>query len=131
MYSGIPPSPPSPPLPPVRTHWVRTRPLNGCEIRVQWFHTEISHTGIIEDTHPVTRAIGVSHTACKYDFRRNLRSHSGSVYFLVTPSNSTVLVSLLTRYSTGITLVSYWYYADAVLALYWYHTCIIVTIHIN
>ena len=32
-----------------------------------------------EDTHPVIRAIGVSHTACKCEFRQNLRSHSWSV----------------------------------------------------
>ena len=29
-----------------------------------------------EDTQLVMRAIGVSHTACKDEFRRNLRSHS-------------------------------------------------------
>ena len=28
------------------------------------------------------RAIGVSHTACKYEFRKNIRSHSWSVFFL-------------------------------------------------
>ena len=33
-----------------------------------------------EDTHTVIRAIGVSHTACKYEFRQKLRSHSWSVY---------------------------------------------------
>ena len=33
-----------------------------------------------EDTHPVIRAIGVSHTSCKYKFRQNLRSPAG-VYF--------------------------------------------------
>ena len=33
-----------------------------------------------EDTHPVIRAIGVSHTACKDEFRQNLRSHSWSVF---------------------------------------------------
>ena len=32
-----------------------------------------------EDTHPGTRAIGVSHTACKDEFRRNLRRHVWSV----------------------------------------------------
>ena len=31
-------------------------------------------------THTVTRAIGVSQTACKDGFRRNLRSHSWSVF---------------------------------------------------
>ena len=30
--------------------------------------------------HPVIRAIGVSHTACKDEFRRNIRSHSWSVF---------------------------------------------------
>ena len=33
-----------------------------------------------EDTQPVIRAIGVSHTACKDEFRQNLRSHSWSVF---------------------------------------------------
>ena len=32
-----------------------------------------------EDTQPVIRAIGVSHTACKDEFRQNIRSHSWSV----------------------------------------------------
>ena len=35
------------------------------------------YTILSEGTSPVIRAIGVSHTACKkYEFRRNLRSHS-------------------------------------------------------
>ena len=33
-----------------------------------------------EDTQPVIRAIGVSHTACKDEFRQYLRSHSWSVF---------------------------------------------------
>ena len=33
-----------------------------------------------EDTQPAIRAIGVSHTACKDEFRQNLRSHSWSVF---------------------------------------------------
>ena len=33
-----------------------------------------------EDTQPVIRAIGVSHTACKDEFRQNIRSHSWSVF---------------------------------------------------
>ena len=32
------------------------------------------------NTQPVIRAIGVSHTACEDEFRRNLRSHSCSVF---------------------------------------------------
>ena len=41
----------------------------------------ISPTYILnEDTQLVMRAIGVSHTACKDEFRRNLRSHSWSVF---------------------------------------------------
>ena len=36
-----------------------------------------------EDSHPVIRAIGVSHTACKDEFRQNLRSHSWSVFLLL------------------------------------------------
>ena len=35
-----------------------------------------------EDTQLVMRAIGVSHTACKDEFRRNLRSHSWGVFSL-------------------------------------------------
>ena len=31
-----------------------------------------------EDTRAVIRAIGVSHTACKYEFRQNIRSHNWS-----------------------------------------------------
>ena len=31
---------------------------------------------LYEDTQPVIRAIGVSHTACKDEFRQNIRSHS-------------------------------------------------------
>ena len=34
-----------------------------------------------EDTQPVIRAIGVSHTTCKDKFRQNIRSPSWSVYF--------------------------------------------------
>ena len=33
-----------------------------------------------EDTQPVKRAIGVSHTACEDEFRQNLRSHSWRVF---------------------------------------------------
>ena len=32
-----------------------------------------------EDTQAVIRAIGISHTACKDEFRQNIRSHSWSV----------------------------------------------------
>ena len=35
-----------------------------------------------KDTQPVIRAIGVSHTACKYEFRRNLRPRSWSVFLV-------------------------------------------------
>ena len=34
-------------------------------------------------TQPVMRAIGVSHAACKDEFRQNLRSHSWSVFLLL------------------------------------------------
>ena len=37
----------------------------------------------MSDTYPVVRAIGVSHTACKYEFRRNLRYHSWSVFLFL------------------------------------------------
>ena len=33
-----------------------------------------------EDTQPVIRAIVVSHTACKYEFRQSIRSHRWSVF---------------------------------------------------
>ena len=42
---------------------------------LQYRHGDILN----EDTQPVIRAIGVSHTACKDEFRQNLRSHSWSV----------------------------------------------------
>ena len=41
-----------------------------------------------EDTHPVVRAIGVSHTACRDEFRQNLRSHSWSVFLFLCYSVS-------------------------------------------
>ena len=34
-------------------------------------------------THTVMRAMGVSHTACKVEFRQNLRSHCWSVIFFI------------------------------------------------
>ena len=33
-----------------------------------------------ENAQPAIRAIGVSHTACKYEFRHNIRNHSWSVF---------------------------------------------------
>ena len=36
-----------------------------------------------EDTQPVIRAIGVSHTACKDEVRQYLRSHSWSVFLFL------------------------------------------------
>ena len=33
-----------------------------------------------EHTQPVIRAIGVSHTGCKYEFRQNIRPHRSSVF---------------------------------------------------
>ena len=36
-----------------------------------------------EDTHPVIRAIGVSHTGCKDEFRRKLRSHSWNLFLFL------------------------------------------------
>ena len=39
-----------------------------------------------EDTHPVIRAIGVSHTACRDEFRQNLRSHSWSYFYFYNVS---------------------------------------------
>ena len=35
-----------------------------------------------EDTQLVIRAVGVSHTACKDEFRQDIRSHSWSVFSL-------------------------------------------------
>ena len=45
-------------------------------VNVRTTTTTILH----EDTHLVIRATGVSHTACKDEFRRNLRSHSWYVF---------------------------------------------------
>ena len=40
-----------------------------------------SYTCILdEETQPVMRAIGISHTACKDEFRQNIRSHNWSVF---------------------------------------------------
>ena len=36
-----------------------------------------------ENTQPEIRAIGVSHTACKDEFRRNLRSHSWCIFIFI------------------------------------------------
>ena len=54
-------------------------------IATLWLHGESSTYILNEDTQPVIRAFGVSHTACKDEFRRNLRSHSWSVtsFFLI------------------------------------------------
>ena len=52
----------------------------------EFFHNGRGHIVLLknkhiyEDTQLVMRAIGVSHTACKDEFRRNLRSHSWSVF---------------------------------------------------
>ena len=48
-----------------------------------------------EDTQPVIRSIGLSHTACIGEFRQNLRSHSRSVfpflrYIVNTQRNNTI-----------------------------------------
>ena len=65
------------------------------------------------------RAIGVSHTACKDEFRRNLRSHSWSVFsfFIINISrtsavSSTNLGSILIFAScvVGTVLVIYYLY---------------------
>ena len=37
-------------------------------------------SGIYKCSHPVIRAIGVSHAACKDEFRQNILSHSWSVF---------------------------------------------------
>ena len=51
-----------------------------------------------EDTQLVIRAIGVSHTACKDEFRRNLRFHSWSVFsfFIIIPGLSRSYLNTLT-----------------------------------
>ena len=36
---------------------------------------------LYQDTQPVIHAIGLSHTACKYEFRQSARSHSWSVNY--------------------------------------------------
>ena len=42
--------------------------------------TTTTTTTLNEDTHLVIGAIGVTHAACKDEFRRNPRSHSWSVF---------------------------------------------------
>ena len=43
----------------------------------------MSHYILDENTHPVIREIGVSHTACKDEFRQNLRPHRWSVFLFL------------------------------------------------
>ena len=45
--------------------------------------THIRHYILNEDTQLVIRAIGVSHTACKDEFRQNIRSHSWSAFLFL------------------------------------------------
>ena len=49
-------------------------------IATLWLHGESSTYILNEDTQPVIRAFGVSHTACIYDLRHNSQSHSWSVF---------------------------------------------------
>ena len=50
--------------------------------------------------HAIKRAIGVSHTACKHDFRQNIRSHRWSVFsFLLYISVAPVILWLPSNYS--------------------------------
>ena len=58
-----------------------------------------------EDTQPVIRAIGVSHTACKDEFRQNIRSHSWSVFSLIYFIHNVPLRGLPRRVAQGQILV--------------------------
>ena len=53
------------------------------------------------DTQPVPRATGVSHTACKDEFRQNLRSHSWSVFFFLEKTEMPHVVMHLFKQSAG------------------------------
>ena len=52
----------------------RSSAAAGRESRVQRVENDYNNT------QPVIRAIGVSHTACEDEFRQNIRSHSWSVF---------------------------------------------------
>ena len=69
----------------VQLHWQ----TNVSRYVVHWNSATIPPTYVLnEDTQLVIRAIGVSHTACKDEFRRNLRSHSWSAFsFFIIPGN--------------------------------------------
>ena len=59
-----------------------------------------------KDTQPVTRAIGVSHTACKDEFRQNIRSHKWSVFsFFIICVNEISRFFGLIRYTIHICFV--------------------------
>ena len=68
-------------------------------------------------THPVTRAIRVSHTACKHDFRRDPRSHSWSEFLIfdkyyinkfifMSPNTSSTLMCLHSSEFTAFTTIA-------------------------
>ena len=59
---------------------VRTIPMNRPEQKQRVDTVTIQMLG---NTQPVTRAIGVSHTACKDGFRQNIQSHSWSVFLFL------------------------------------------------
>ena len=51
-----------------------------------------------EDTRPVIRSIGVSHTAYKDEFRQNLRSHSWWIEFIFFNTSSCVIEDFVETY---------------------------------
>ena len=60
-------------------------------------------------THTIIRAIGVSHTACKDEFRQNLRSHSWSVFsfiniyiYMCLPVDTTIIVCCGLRHRISV-----------------------------
>ena len=67
----------------VSAHRLINITLLTLEQATLWFQRESPTYTLNEDTQPVIRAIGVSHTACKHEFRQNIRSHSWSVFLFI------------------------------------------------
>ena len=78
-----------------------------------------------EDTQLVIRAIGVSHTACKDEFRRNLRSHSWSVFsFFIIYSHDSYARS---EYHTQLAKMNFDKIFDLTAGVYFYFHDILST----
>ena len=91
-----------PVLSPLSSHGVGAERLGHMVyIPIVYIQGESPTNILNEDTHPVIRAIGVSHTACKDELRQNLRSHSWSVfYFYNVPDLVTLLQLELLNFGT-------------------------------